>query len=382
MRILFSTTAGAGHFGPLVPFARAAARAGHDVLVAAPAEFRPAVEAAGFAFAPFAGRSDADAGAMFARIEAATSLEEGNRIMIRDGFGGLYPRAALPALLGLVDEWRPDVIVRETAEFASLAVAIGRGIPRAHVAIGLLGLMDVLGGTAMEALAEVAAEHALTIPSDTSPFVEEPTLTLTPPTFDDPGEGTHRYRELLETIEPDPSLAGEDPLVYLTFGTEAAGFGLFPDLYRAAIGALAGGGWRVLATIGRAADPAALGTLPPGVRVEQWIPQDAVMPHAAVVVFHGGYGTMLGALRSGVPLVTMPLFSIDQVANAKRSAERGIGVSIAGPEALGELPAAVATVLGDPRFRSAAEVQAEAIRALASVEDSVAVLTALAGSGG
>jgi MGT family glycosyltransferase len=295
----------------------------------------------------------------------------------------LYPRAALPALLRLVDEWRPDVIVRETAEFASLAVAIGRGIPRAHVAIGLLGLMDVLGGTAMEALAEVAAEHALTIPSDTSPFVEEPTLTLTPPTFDDPDEGpTHRYRELLETIEPDPSLAGEDPLVYLTFGTEAAGFGLFPDLYRAAIGALAGGGWRVLATIGRAADPAALGPLPPGVRVEQWIPQDAVLPQTAVVVFHGGYGTMLGALRCGVPLVTMPLFSIDQVANAKRIAERGIGVSIAGPEALGELPAAVATVLGDPRFRSAAEVQAEAIRALASVEDSVAVLTALAGSGG
>ena len=233
----------------------------------------------------------------------------------------------------------------------------------------------------MEALGEVAAEHGLTIPTDTSPLIEEPTLTLTPPTLDDPGAGpTHRYRDPIERTDPDASLAGEDPLVYLTFGTEAAGFGLFPDLYRAAIGSLAGQGWRVLATVGRSADPAALGPLPPGVRVEQWIPQDAVLPHTAVVVFHGGYGTMLGALRSGVPLVTMPLFSIDQVANAKRTAERGIGVSIAGPEALGELPAAVSTVLADSRFRSAAEKQAAAIRELPTVEDSVAVLTALAGS--
>ncbi len=379
MRILFSTTAGAGHLGPLVPFARALQRVGHDILVAAPASFRPNVEGAGFTFAPFPDRADADAGAMFAKMGEAASLEEKNRIMIRDGFGGLYPRAAMPALLRLVDEWRPDVIVRETAEFASLAVAIGRGIPRVHVAIGLLGLMDMLGGEAMEPLAGVAAEHGLTIPSDTSPFLEEPTLTLTPPTLDDPGAGpTYRYRDPIEPTEPDPSLAGDDPLVYLTFGTEAAGMGLFPDIYRAAIGAIAAPGRRVLATVGRSADPAALGPLPPGVRVEQWIPQDAVLPHAGVVVFHGGYGTMLGALRAGVPLVTMPLFSIDQVANARRTAERGIGVSIAGPEALGELGSAVATVLADPRFRSAAEEQAAAIRALPTVDESVEVVTAFA----
>ncbi len=38
MRILFATTRGAGHVGPLIPFARAAAAAGHDVLA------RPGVE--------------------------------------------------------------------------------------------------------------------------------------------------------------------------------------------------------------------------------------------------------------------------------------------------------------------------------------------------
>jgi UDP:flavonoid glycosyltransferase YjiC (YdhE family) len=379
MRILFSTTAGAGHLGPLVPFARALQRAGHDVLVAAPASFRLAVEGARFPFAPFADRDDADAGAMFAKIGAAGSFEESNRIMVRDGFGRLFPSAALPKLLRVIDDWHPDVIVRETAEMASLAAAIGRGIPRVQVAIGLLGVMDMLGGEAMGPLADVAAEHGLTIPADASPF-DEPTLTLTPATLDDPGRRTtHRYRDPLESIEPDPSLAGEDPLVYLTFGTEAAGMGLFPDLYQAAIGMVSGPGRRVIATVGRAADPAALGPLPPGVRVEQWMPQDAILTHAALVVFHGGYGSMLGALRAGVPLVAMPLFSVDQRANAERIVERGAGLAIGGPEALGELPAAVATVLADPRFRLAAEGQGAAIRELPTVDESVEVITALAG---
>ena len=32
MRVLFSTTAGSGHFGPMVPVARACRDAGHDVI--------------------------------------------------------------------------------------------------------------------------------------------------------------------------------------------------------------------------------------------------------------------------------------------------------------------------------------------------------------
>jgi UDP:flavonoid glycosyltransferase YjiC (YdhE family) len=50
MRIIFATGQGGGHFQPLVPFARAAARAGHEVVVAAPGSARGMVERAGFAF--------------------------------------------------------------------------------------------------------------------------------------------------------------------------------------------------------------------------------------------------------------------------------------------------------------------------------------------
>ena len=48
MRVLLTTKRGAGHFGPLIPFARAFRRAGDTVLVAAPQSARPMVRAEGF----------------------------------------------------------------------------------------------------------------------------------------------------------------------------------------------------------------------------------------------------------------------------------------------------------------------------------------------
>jgi UDP:flavonoid glycosyltransferase YjiC (YdhE family) len=48
MRVLLATTANNGHFGPMVPFAGACLRAGHDVLVAAPESFAGVVERAGY----------------------------------------------------------------------------------------------------------------------------------------------------------------------------------------------------------------------------------------------------------------------------------------------------------------------------------------------
>jgi UDP:flavonoid glycosyltransferase YjiC (YdhE family) len=48
MRILFTTTAGLGHYHPLVPLARAAMNAGFDVAFACPQTLCTNVEASGF----------------------------------------------------------------------------------------------------------------------------------------------------------------------------------------------------------------------------------------------------------------------------------------------------------------------------------------------
>ena len=95
MRVLFTTTGHAGHLLPMLPFAHAAADAGHEVLVAAQRSRVEAIERAGLAAAPVA---EADPAA-WAPVQAALRsqpLGPANRRMLAEGFAGLILDAALP----------------------------------------------------------------------------------------------------------------------------------------------------------------------------------------------------------------------------------------------------------------------------------------------
>jgi len=150
-------------------------------------------------------------------------------------------------------------------------------------------------------------------------------------------------------------------------------------MYRAALDALAGEPIRVLMTTGNGIDPGSLGPAPANARVEQWLPQGAVMPHTAVMVGHGGFGTTMAALAAGVPQVVVPLFAGDQFINADRLAEIGVGVCVAGgPGAIPALAAAVAGVLGEPTYRERAGAVAGSMASLPDVASSVPFLEELA----
>src|SRR5215218_1730626 len=98
MRILFATGQGGGHFGPLVPFARAAVRAGHDVVVAAPGSARAMVERAGFAFHALG--EPWDRAARWAPVFEADP--PGAKHVVQELFIALDARAALPGMIALV----------------------------------------------------------------------------------------------------------------------------------------------------------------------------------------------------------------------------------------------------------------------------------------
>ena len=120
MRILFATTRGAGHFGPLVPFAHACRRAGHDVLVAGPPAVATLVARAGLSFVPVPEAPAATVDAAFAPVWSQSASVDH---VVQDLFVGLHARTALPGMLKTVADWRPAVIVRETMEFASALAA-------------------------------------------------------------------------------------------------------------------------------------------------------------------------------------------------------------------------------------------------------------------
>ena len=343
MRVLFATTRGAGHFGPLVPFAHACLRAGHDVLLAAPASTAALAARAGLRFRPVGEPPRAVVDAAFAPVwRREASVEH----VVGDLFIGLYARTAMADMLTAADEWRPDLIVRETMEFASAVAAVRYDVPQARIGIHLDSRID--SGSLLEAL----AGEALGI--DAAALRDGPLLTRAP--GDEPG--VHRFRtEARPRSEPE--------VVYVTFGSEAPASHHFPTVYRRAVEALAG--LPVLMTIGDRRDPAELGPLPPHTRVERWVDQAVVMPRAAAMVSHGGSGSTLTALAAGVPQVFVPLF-VDGPANAQRVAELGAGV-VAGED----LRAAVEAVLGDGYVRGASKIATE-IAALPPVDDAVELL--------
>jgi UDP:flavonoid glycosyltransferase YjiC (YdhE family) len=87
---------------------------------------------------------------------------------------------------------------------------------------------------------------------------------------------------------------------------------------------------------------------------------------------------MIGSLAAGVPLVTIPLFSIDQRLNAERLSAVGAGVHIDGPPDLERLPQAVRRVLDDPTFLDRAAELAKEIEALPAPAEAISWLEAIA----
>ena len=207
MRVLFATTRGAGHFGPLAPFAHACVRAGHDVIVAGPESTAVLAARAGL---PLIAVGEAPRDVLDAAFAPVWSRSASVEHVVRDLFAGTHARAALAGMLAAVEQWRPDVIVRETMEFASAVAAARHGVPQVRVGIHLDSGTDSGG----------ALEHLAAGPLDLAPerLLEGPLLTRSPG-----GEepGVHRFRtDALPPRRPE--------LVYVTFGSEAPASEHFP----------------------------------------------------------------------------------------------------------------------------------------------------------
>ena len=380
MRILFATTRGAGHVGPLVPFAQACRRAGHEVLVAAPASASDHVARAGLSLAALDDPSEEIMAPIWDRARAA-GPGGADRIVLQEIFAGEFARSALPGMLATMRSWRPDIVLHESTEFASLVAADHLGLPRLHVAVFLAAGGEFDWTPVGAAVERLRADAGLSPGVRTAPFWRDPYVTLAPRSLEsplaNPPQGTRRYREATAPAEPLPDWWGgsRDPLVYLSFGSAAAGNGFYPGLYREALDALGDLSARVLLTLGTEVDPAELGPVPSSVHVESWVPQTAVMPNAAAMVGHGGSGSTLMAMAAGMPLAVVPLFA-DQPQNARRVAALGAGIALEADVA--GLRDAVTALLTEPRYRAAAGEVAAEIAALPPVDAVVELLEDIA----
>jgi UDP:flavonoid glycosyltransferase YjiC (YdhE family) len=368
MRVLFTCNPGFGHVHPMVPLARALAARGHEVRWAAALEACPRIEAAGFGTFP-SGMGGDQRRAEFDRcLAAVSSLPPQQRPDVLFGafFGEVCTPPMLDDLLPVLDGWRPALVVNDASELAAPLAAQLRRLPHATHAFGAL-LPERRVVAAGEAVAPLWRAHGLE-PGPYAGSYDHLYLDIYPPSL---RFGSYDHVPQVQALRPvpfdaatdspgQPVVAGDRPLVYLTFGTVFND----PGLFSAAMEGLAGLDVDVLVTVGPAADPAALGAVPPNVRVERYVPQTQVLPHCAVVASHAGSGTFLATLGLGIPQLCLPQ-AADQFINAGQGAASGAALTLAPGEASAEaIAGAVGRLLHEPAFAAAARRLAAEIEAM------------------
>lgn len=363
MRILFAFPGGTGHFLPLEPLARAAAGAGHEVLVAAQQGMLDVVRDAGFAAVDTGGST---LRAPNVRTELLPLDLEREREVIRRAFGGSVASERERRTGELLAEWRPRLVVCDEADLGVAAAAQAAGIPTAVVASCAAGVF-----IADELISERLARRRY----------GDLFLVPVPPSFRHPQAphpaGTRFLRTEVGGGPPPPWLAAmERPLVYATLGTI---FNLESgDLFERLLAGLGAVSAQAVVTVGRELDPALVGEGPANVRVERFVPQGAVLEHAAAAVTHGGSGSVVGALAQGVPLVVLPL-GADQPDNAERVRALGAGVVLdAATASPARIADAVRAVLAEPAYRAAAVRLRDEAAALPGPVEALAWLEELA----
>ncbi len=379
MRILFGSWPAYGHLLPMVPLIRAAQRAGHQVVVSSGADLATVVSGLGVEFHP----SGVTLAESYARLPDATTISalpphEQAAFAAQHLFGaGAVDRAR--DVVGLIGDWRPDLVVHDILELGTPTAATGYGVP--HVTHGYGPMVP---GTRFfaDAIGGAIAGAGLTDPIPA--VLAGPYLDICPPavtgTEESPWTDTRPLRPSAGEVPPGAALPAafaslpHPETVYLTLGTIT---NQAPEVFRAAVGGCARLPVNVVVTTGPGLDPAVLGPLPPHVLAVPFLPQALLLPHCRAVVSHAGAGTMLGALVYGLPQLCLPQ-GTDQPFNTAALLPSGAALALQPDETTAEAVAAALTrLLGEPSFPSAAQsVRAE----IAAMPDADTVLAGLLAS--
>jgi len=170
MRVLLSSTRGAGHLQPLLPYARALRAHGHEVLVAGPADIAATLREAELAHAPFDHPGDDTLAPIWARLRQVPPAEAA-QIVVREIFAGVNARVAIPKLLETIETWRPDVILRDSVEFGAVVAAERAGVPHARVAVHMVSFEDGFTELLSAPIDKLRREAGL--PADRAAFLQD-----------------------------------------------------------------------------------------------------------------------------------------------------------------------------------------------------------------
>jgi MGT family glycosyltransferase len=369
VRVLVSSTPEYSHLAPLIPLALELQRRGHEVLFAGCSKLGEWVQPLGIASVPAGLDLDPDRFGPSIR----TVLSEHGATPPRDlapetveGWAlravqlGVLASALAPDLQAVAEKFRPDLMIRDRAEFAAWVVGEAVGVPVVTVTFGLPPRLAAEREEAGDAFQALRRTHGLEPDPDLATLYAGLVLVPAPASYAHASIPVPRtvsfVQPMIHDTAPDATLPswvaglGARPAVYVTMGNIVNRQSLFGPFLEA----LADEPVDVIVTVGRSVDPTSFGTTPSNVHIEQYIPQTQLLPMVDVVVCHGGFNTVIGALAAGRPLVVAPM-TADQPRHAARCAALGVGLVIDG-NALDphEIRTAIRHILSEPSYRDAA----------------------------
>ena len=109
----------------------------------------------------------------------------------------------------------------------------------------------------------------------------------------------------------------------------------------------------------------------------RFVPHDEVLAQASLVITHAGLGTVMNALRHGVPMVSAPM-GRDQFFNAAMVERLGAGRSVPPDATADVIRAQVEAVLHDADAKAAAKAMAGVIAGTRARDEAIDVLEGLA----
>ncbi len=386
MRALFTSNPAYGTWLPLTPIARAMVDAGHDVAFATSSSVSGPIEEAGFRWLRAGAEPDDSEGAALQAKLLELPNSERRRFTYEEIFGGYNPRRMVPDLLAAAEAWRPDLVVRSCHEYGAMVAAELLDIPHVKVEIHAAGDLPHLAAMVSEPLQRLRATFGL--PERSIQSLMEHYLVLTPfpvslNTVGNPIVATAHHLRAMPADSTDSELLawidalGSLPLIYVSLGTVVRG-ARSVEILSTLLAGLREIEAEVVVTVGHHLDPAALGPQPSHIHLERFLPLGALLPRCSLVLFHGGSGTLGGAVAHGLPMVIFPI-SADQPDNAARCAELGASRTLdqehLTPEHVREV---VLDVLHTPTYRQAAERLRDEFNALPGPEFAVELLERLA----
>ena len=417
MRYLFTNWEGGGTVTPAAEVARKLSGRGHDVRFMSEDCNRAEVENAGATFIPWMrapNRHDRKRDSQLAKDWAAATPQEGLLSVVRDIWCGPAQLYAQDVLEELARE-PADLVVTNEALFGVMAACESRGqrfvVMSPNISLAPLPGIPPLGpglaparyqeeramqaeiAKAVEAMFDsgLPALNAARADLGMGPLDHvldqfgsaERLMLATAQAFDFPADSLPDKVRYVGPQIADPQWAqtwlspwpdnDDRPLVVVAFSTT---FQNHAAVLQNVIDALAPLPVRVLVTLGGSIAAEELKAADNCVIVDS-APHTVVVPQAALVVTHGGHGTVMRALMGRVPMLVMP-HGRDQNDNAVRITERGAGLSLM-PDATNRvIRDACKRILTEPQFRIAARRLGDLVAAEAEGSSMIAELEAAA----